>query len=126
MYMTKAMEKWLVDRFGDDGKEVYDGIIFPSIKNEYYTGATKTKKYSDIIRVEYNLITCGRTRKEEMEWLRKYKNILDSFTVYAINKVRRKYFINTNLLKLTNLVYTRDSRLVYTFEYKIPRIEETQ
>lgn len=125
MYMTKAMEKWLVDRFGNEGKEVYDGIIFPSIKNENY-GGRATRKYSDIIRVEYPLVTCGRSRKEEMVWLKKYKYILDCFTVYAINKVRRKNFVNTNLLKLSNLVYTQDSRLVYTFEYKIPRYEETQ
>lgn len=125
MYMTKAMEKWLVDRFGDDGKEVYDEIIFPSIKNENY-GGRATNKYSDIIRVEYPLITYGKSRKEMMVWLKKHRHILDSFSLYAINKVRRKHFVNTNLLKLSNLVYTQDSRLIYTFEYKIPRYKETQ
>ena len=79
-----------------------------------------------MIIYKYNIITHGKNRKEMMTWFKSHIDILNDLTVLKINERRRKHFVDTNLLKLTNLVYTRDSRLVYTFEYKIPRIEETQ
>lgn len=112
-------------------KEIYNGIFDPRVLYENYleNGNFKQKydgDYSDIIRVEYKIIPHGKTRKGVMDWLKKHIKTLNDLTLLKINERKKKYFINTNLLKLTNLVYTRDSRLVYTFEYKIPRIEETQ
>lgn len=124
-------KKFLIEKYGEEEvKEIYNGIFDPRVLYENYleNGNFKQKydgDYSDIIRVEYKIISHGKTRKGVMDWIKNHIKTLNDLTLLKINERKKKYFINTNLLKLTNLIYTQDSRLIYTFEYKIPRYEET-
>lgn len=90
------------------------------INIEKETDNPSKNKVFDFITVSIPVALTYVDVEERRKLFKTYSKLLDHFAVRKIknSKEFKKYGVPVNILKCTNKVYTRDSRLVYTFELK--------
>ena len=78
------------------------------------------KRCFDFITVSIPIALTYADPEERMKLLKEYSVAIDNFAVRIINNSNdfKKYGVPVNVLSCAKKVYTRDSRLVYTFEIK--------
>lgn len=78
------------------------------------------KKVFDFITVDIPIALAHIDTEERINLLKEYSEPIDNFAVRTIKNSKdfKKYGVPVNILRCTKKVYTRDGRLVYTFEIK--------
>ena len=111
----------------EDFKSMYKKVYYID-NHDRYIGPMSIDIFSDygrsnifdIIKVDISIIQGERKRKEVVSWIKDNKKVLDKKVVDYIknNHKFKKFGIPVNFLKCTDIVLSKDYRLIYTLELK--------